>query len=262
MYNILVDSIILSILILSMILFIYLGILLAKRHARLNPPQKNLNQSFETQIIEGAVFALMGLLIAFSFASAKAKLDLRRVLVVQEENAIEAARLRIKLVPSNLQSEMMNYFNQYLDKRQKIYLKLPDVKSAKQDFEAVKDIQNKIWGLGIQACHESKEYSVCMLVLPSLNTMFEVTKTRYAYALINPPLILPFFLICIALLSSLLAGYKISGRSKGRFLFAVSYSTVVATTIYIIIDMEYPRYGLIPLNIVNFTGDTVEQLLQ
>lgn len=262
MYTIIVDSIILSILILSMIWFIYLGILLSKRHTRLNPPQENHNKSFETQIIEGAVFALMGLLIAFSFAAAKAKLDLRRLLVVQEENAIYTARLRINLASPDLQVEMLNYFNQYLDKRQKIYNKLPDVKAAKQDFETVKDIQNKIWGLGIQACHASKDYSVCMLVLPSLNSMFEITKTRYAYALINPPLILPFFLICIALLSSLLAGYKISGRSKGRFLFAVSYSAVVATTIYIIIDMEYPRYGLIPLNIVNFTGDTVEQLLK
>ncbi len=262
MYYILVDSIILTTLILLMIWFIYLGILLSKRHARLNPPQKDLNKSFESQIVEGAVFALMGLLIAFSFASAKAKLDLRRLLVVEEENAIESARLRINLVSPDLQRDMLNSFNQYLDKREKIYHKLPDVEAAKVDFEEVKDIQNKLWGLGVQACHTSKEYSVCMLVLPSLNTMFEITKTRYAYALINPPLILPFFLICIALLSSLLAGYKISGRSGGRFLFAVSYSTVVATTIYIIIDMEYPRYGLIPLNIVNFTGDTVEQLLK
>ncbi len=52
--------------------------------------------------LETAVFALLGLLIAFTFSGALERFDARRSQVVAETNAIGTAWLRIDLVPIDL----------------------------------------------------------------------------------------------------------------------------------------------------------------
>ena len=50
--------------------------------------------------IEGAVFGLMGLLLAFTFSGAASRFEGRRQLIVDEANAIGTAYLRLDLLPS------------------------------------------------------------------------------------------------------------------------------------------------------------------
>ena len=50
--------------------------------------------------MEGAVFALLGLLVAFSFSGAATRFDARRQLIVEETNAVGTAYLRLDLLPS------------------------------------------------------------------------------------------------------------------------------------------------------------------
>ena len=54
--------------------------------------------------IEGAVFALLGLILAFSFSGALTRFDARRHLVVAEANNIGTAFLRIDLLPVDAQA--------------------------------------------------------------------------------------------------------------------------------------------------------------
>ena len=52
--------------------------------------------------VDGAVFALLGLLIAFTFSGASSRFDTRRQLIVEETNAIGTAYLRVDLLPAAL----------------------------------------------------------------------------------------------------------------------------------------------------------------
>ncbi len=54
-----------------------------------------------TGAVEGAVFALLGLLVAFTFSGAASRFDARRALVVEEANAIGTAYLRLDLLPAS-----------------------------------------------------------------------------------------------------------------------------------------------------------------
>jgi hypothetical protein len=64
---------------------------------------------------EAAVFGLLGLLIAFTFAGAASRFEDRRLLVTAEANAIGAAYLRIDLLPGDAQPEARELFRRYLD---------------------------------------------------------------------------------------------------------------------------------------------------
>jgi hypothetical protein len=52
-------------------------------------------------VVEGAVFGLMGLLLAFTFSGAASRFDARRQLIVEEANAIGIAYLRLDLLPES-----------------------------------------------------------------------------------------------------------------------------------------------------------------
>ncbi len=62
--------------------------------------------------IEGAIFALLGLLIAFSFSGAMSRFDARRPLIVDESNAIGTAWLRLDLLPPDAQPALNGPFLQ------------------------------------------------------------------------------------------------------------------------------------------------------
>ena len=67
--------------------------------------------------VDGAVFGLMGLLIAFTFSAAASRFDARRGLIVEEANAIGTSYLRLDLLPTSAQTKLREDFRRYVDSR-------------------------------------------------------------------------------------------------------------------------------------------------
>ncbi|WP_340123779.1 hypothetical protein [Methylobacter svalbardensis] len=84
------------------------------------------NDSVGSGLLDGAVYALLGLLIAFTFSGAAERFDQRRTLVIEESNAIGTAYLRLDLLPVEAQPRLRALFRQYLDARLNMTRKLPD----------------------------------------------------------------------------------------------------------------------------------------
>lgn len=101
--------------------------------------------------IEAAVFALLGLLLGFSFAGGTSRLDARRQLIVQEANAIGTAYLRLDLLPARDQPEIRRLFRDYLDARLRVYEKLPDLRAAEQELARAAQMQQEIWSRAVTA---------------------------------------------------------------------------------------------------------------
>lgn len=61
----------------------------------------------------------------------------------------------------------------------------------------------------------------------------------------HPPAVIFMLLVMLSLLASMLAGYVLC-VSKGRnWFYMLLFTTTISLTLYVIIDLEYPRYGLI-----------------
>ena len=95
--------------------------------------------------VEGAVFALLGLLIAFTFSGAAVRFDARRQLIVEETNAIGTAYLRLDLLPAAAQPALREKFRQYVDSRLEVYRRLPDIESAMEELARSNSLQGEIW---------------------------------------------------------------------------------------------------------------------
>src|SRR6187455_2918873 len=82
-------------LLLAMLLLLEVGRRLGARHA-----ERSAATEAKFGNVEGAVFALFGLLLAFTFSGAGARFDTRRLQIASEANAIGTAFLRLDLLAS------------------------------------------------------------------------------------------------------------------------------------------------------------------
>src|SRR4051794_24332804 len=191
--------------------------------------------------IEGAVFGLMGLLIAFTFSGAASRFDTRRQLIVEETNAIGTAYLRLDLLPIVHQPTLRDDFRNYVDTRLSVYRKLPDLAAANAEMSKATALQGQIWTRAVAACKELNSPAVTSLVLSSLNDMIDITTTRAAAARTHPPAIVFVMLFLLLLASSLLAGFGTSTGKTHSWLHMMSYAFIMAIAVYVIIDIEFPR---------------------
>lgn len=201
-----------------------------------------------TGAVEGAVFALLGLLIAFTFSGAASRFDGRRDLIVQETNIIGTAYLRLDLLPADAQPALRDLFRRYLDARLEGYRLLgdQDIDGARRSLQRSGDIQQEIWVQAIAAGRtEGAVPAATMLVLPALNEMFDIATMRTLAMKFHPPLIIYVMLFALALVSALLAGYGMAGGRSRNWVHMVGLAAVMAFAVYVIIDLEFPRLGLI-----------------
>ncbi len=194
-------------------------------------------------VIEGAVFALLGLLVAFTFAGALSRFDERRKLIVDEANSIGTAYLRIDLLPAAAQGEIRENFRNYLDARLAAYRALPDLDAAQAQLTRANEIQQAIWSRAVTL--SSGTPSATMLVLPALNEMFDIASTRTAAARMHPPAVVFALLFAFSLLGGLLAGNAMAGATARGWLHSIVFAFGLAAAVYVILDMEYPRLGFI-----------------
>ena len=197
--------------------------------------------------VEGAVFALMGLLVAFTFSGAASRFDARRQLIVEEANAIGTAWLRLDLLPPAAQPELRDLFRRYLDLRLAVYQKLPDLAAALAELDKANAMQGVIWSRAVAACQQSPSPVVAQLI-PALNQMFDIAATRTAAARMHPPSIIFILLGVLALMSSLLAGYAMAGGKTRSWIHLIGFALIMATTVYVILDLEFPRLGIIRID--------------
>lgn len=195
--------------------------------------------------IESSVFALLGLILAFSFSGALARFDDRRQLVITEANAIGTAWLRIDVLPEDVHAPMRALFRRYVDSRIASYASLPDFETFKTELERTTKLQGEIWSLAVPATTKVSNPAAPMLFLSALNGMFDVVTTRTESFRIHSPPVIFLMLGALALSCSLFAGYDMARRKRPNLLHSVSFAVVLAVTVYVILDLEYPRMGLI-----------------
>lgn len=199
-------------------------------------------------VIEAAIFALLGLLLGFSFAGGTSRLDARRQLIVQEANAIGTAYLRLDELPAAQQPEMRRLFRDYLDTRLRVYQALPDLKAAEQQLARASQLQLEIWSNAVAGSRADSTQNAARLLLPALNDMIDVTTTRTIALHTRLPALIFALLVVVSLLSGLLAGYAMAKRERRSRLHMLLYAGVIALTVCVVLDLDDPRAGFIRLD--------------
>ena len=199
-------------------------------------------------LVESAIYGLLGLLIAFTVSGAANRFDARRTLTVQEANAIGTAYLRLDLLPAAAQPELRRKFRRYAEARLAVFRLLPDFAASNAEAVRANELQRSIWNEVIAALPGVPQ-SATLMLLPALNEMFDITSSRAIAGQAHTPLVILCALAVLALFCCLLAGYGLAGENPlGSALRMIGFALVVTLAIFVILDLDYPRVGLIRLD--------------
>lgn len=193
--------------------------------------------------IEGAVFGLFGLLLAFTFSGAITRYDAHRALLTEEVNAIGTAYLRLDLLPLQAQPQLRQLFRDYTTSR----LHLFDAPGAEITPETLR-LQTRIWQSSlVSATSAGANPDATKLLVPALNTMIDITSTRQIAFNMHPPSVVSWLLVIFSCGSAFLAGYgrRIQHRD---WVYSVALAAAVTLTVCATLEIEYPRQGFIHLN--------------
>jgi hypothetical protein len=196
-------------------------------------------------VVEGAIFGLLSLLIAFTFSGALSRFDARRHFISDEALHTGTAWQRIDVLPLSVQPAMRDLFRRYLDSRLEMFRRPEGSNAAEEEWARTKKLQNEIWAQGVVATQASTSTVPGMLFLPAVNQMIDITGTRRMATRMHPPSIVFGMLSVLALIAGLLSGYHMAGGKARSLLHAIGFALVISATVYVIFDIEYPRQGLI-----------------
>lgn len=225
----------------GMVLFLELGRRVGRRRRAVDPKGATVGVG----AVDGAVFALFGLLIAFTFSGAASRFDARRQLIIDEANNISTAWNYLDLLPVNEQTALRDLFRKYTDARIATFEKLPDVAGAEAELATSLALQDEIWKRAVAICEAKNDSPTTMLVVGALNEMNNITTSRTAATRIHPPPSIFALLFALGLCSALLAGYGMAGAATRSWTHIVAFVSVIALCVYVIRDIEYPRLGFI-----------------
>jgi hypothetical protein len=195
---------------------------------------------------EAAVFGLLGLLIAFTFSGAASRFETRRQLIGEEANAIGTAYLRVDLLPDDSQPELRDLFRRYVDLRATVYQRALDEAETIARLNAGDALQRDIWTKALAAARlPEAPVQASILLVPALNEMIDITTTRVVASQNHPPLAVFIMLGTLCLVGAMLIGQAHSANTVRRWFYPVVFAAILSTTVYVIIDVEFPRVGFI-----------------
>jgi hypothetical protein len=204
--------------------------------------------------IESAVFALIGLLLAFTISGALQRFDERRQLVVQEANALSTAYDRLALFEHDVAQDLQTKLRDYVRGRIDLYRTPHDFALfegvevwSREQQDKIFRLKTELWDAALAACPAASYRPACTLMLPALSNAFEIARLRAGATEKHPPRTIYVMLFGLGLGGSLLAGFGMAAAKARSWIHMVIFAATLGVTLYVVTDIEFPRLGLIRL---------------
>jgi hypothetical protein len=196
-------------------------------------------------VVDSVVYSLLGLLVGFTFSGAAGRFDKRRELMVAEVNAIHTAWKRVDLLPVTAQEPLRGAFRRYVDALIASYDEEAGSREERQHRASVVAAQDEIWQRSWVSSFETSGEKARMLLLPTVNLMFDAVNAERLAQRLHPPMIIYAMLALSALAGALFAGFAMSKTPTRSWMHIVGVAATLAIASYAILELESPRLGLV-----------------
>lgn len=217
------------------------GVFLGKKH-RLAADQED---KAPIGSIVAAALGLLAFLLAFTFGIAAAKFDERRMLVIDEANAIGTTYLRAGYLANPYQTEIKRLLKEYVS------IRLEALKPGKlaEGIKKSEELQDMLWLRAIAIAEKNPDSVVVGLFITSLNEVIDLHTKRVNIGVhFRLPIVIWGILYFVTLLAIGSLGYQI-GLFHARYiglslLLILTFSSVIV----LIADLDRPQEGFLKVS--------------
>ncbi len=203
----------------------------------------------QTNAIQAGMLGLLALLLGFTFTMALQRFDSRGAAVIEESNALGTAYLRAGLLPESQAQEIKSQFSRYVELRVLSgSVNMTDLASRTANHDQTIKLQGQLWQLALKAAQEDPRPTTSGLFIQSLNEVIDAYGNRQAALQKHVPEVVLMLLFAIFIISGSVLGYA-SGLGGGRpWLATLAMTGLITLVIFIVIDLDRPRRGLIQVD--------------
>lgn len=213
-----------------------------------------------TGAIQASILGLLALLLGFTFSMSMQRYDNRSQALIAEANAIGTVVLRVELLPERQRAEANRLLQQYIEQRVAVGRIDLTRRTERRAYEVrIARLQNELWAVAVAAAQTDPRPVTSGAFINALNDMIDAQGRRNALLEMHVPEVVLLLLFVVFIASGGILGYS-SGLSGKRVVApTLMVSFLIALIVFIIIDLDRPRRGLIQVNqssLMMLQGDT------
>jgi hypothetical protein len=205
--------------------------------------QNFLDRSVPDHLVAAAL-GLLALLLGFTFSLALERFETRRVLIVQEANAIGTVWLRAQLLEEPHRAELARALRAYVQAR--IAWSYDDTAAA--SVEPTTALQNKIWQLIGNAVRHDSSALLSRAVMDAMNDSIDAASARLYGRATHIPERVFSVLVLYAVLSAVMLGYVQSAKGEPHRIASALILLLVTLAVVVILDVDRPLNGAIKVS--------------
>jgi len=199
--------------------------------------------------VQSSLLGILALMLGFSFSIALDRYNSRSEAVLEEANAIGTAYLRTDLLAEPYQHNVKKLFGDYIETRlHEAELNLAQQGDRADILKASESLQQQIWQQAMQAAKLDANPVTSGLFVQALNDAIDAYGKRLSELDRHIPELVLLMLYAAFLVTGGMIGYS-AGLTENRPSKAIYLmGIVVALLMYLVIDLDRPRRGLVQVN--------------
>lgn len=226
-----------------MLVALGVGFLIGRHH--LQSPKISVKRGRSDVVLTG-MFALLGLILAFTYAFSLSRADARKQAVMVEANAIGTAFLRADLAPETVRQELKTLLLEYTKTRVISHDDLKDKEVLRQKIGESLGIQEKLWPAALKAIPAGSSAGPTEIsILHSINDVLDAHTRRVLNGFDQLPTAVLMLMLMIASGALGVAGYN-SGLAGNQDRWGLRVlALLLAIIMALIIDFDRSHSGFV-----------------
>ena len=193
--------------------------------------------------VQGGLLGLLGLLLAFSFATAAGRFADRQELTLRESNAIGTAYLRADLLPPPHADALRTALKSYVMARIAFYDAGSDPDAVQASIARGEQLHQVIWSTGVAGVRETP--AATTVVVAALNDVIDLHAARADALHRHLPAAVVLLLLLTAMLVSASVGFS-TGLAGVRHVWGnIAFVLVTGAVLSLTLDLDFPRAGFV-----------------
>ena len=203
----------------------------------------------QTNTIQAGTLGLLALILGFSFNMALQRYNSRSEAVIKEANAIGTALMRTHLLPAPYDSLSHSLLQQYINLRLTVsntaYAMVTEREALNDETIA---LQRTIWDQTVKAARIDPNPVTTGYFITSFNNVIDTYSERNALLALHMPEVILYLLFVVFIVSGALIGFASGLGHKRTFLPSALLCFLICLVVFIIIDLDRPRRGIIKVD--------------
>ena len=195
--------------------------------------------------IAASILAILGLLLAFTMSMSVSRYETRRLLVLEEADAIFAAYLRMQALPAPESTELQELLRQYAANRLRVSQAALDFQKLRQGKEEDARLEGELWSRAATLARKEPQSVPAGVLMESLNKVFDLENDRWIGFVAHVPQGVIYVNALLGLVAALMVGYDFGLAGHRHPLSEALLIVAITIVMVVIVELDRPYSGVI-----------------